>query len=369
MRIAVISSYGYWGQLDPRLLWEEGAEERQIGGGETAMLNCASEWATQHGGNEVLLFCPCSPGHKYGIDFIPIDHFVPFITSLDVDVLVAWDFPHAFRFADRVKHRVLAFQLNHAEVGVFSSVIDEYWHPSNWHRDRFCKLWPEIPVRHAFGDMTNGVDVSRYERVAQTDVRADHRVIYTSSPDRGLHHLLRFWPRVRDAVPDAELHVYYDIKRWLESNFEGEKNGYVLPTLDRAKYIAMVVQDPPPGITFFGGVSQGSLAKAQIGASVLCYPCDPVAPTEGFSMTVLEGITAGCSVLTTNADAFPELWSGVPGVQILPLPVQDDVWVDALVKALQNGSPGRVTEFREHTWKSVGDRQLQHLRSLLNAAH
>lgn len=36
-----------------------------------------------------------------------------------------------------------------------------------------------------------------------------HRVVYTSSYDRGLEHLLEMWTAVRQAVPDAELHVYY----------------------------------------------------------------------------------------------------------------------------------------------------------------
>lgn len=35
------------------------------------------------------------------------------------------------------------------------------------------------------------------------------RVIYTSSYDRGLEHLLKIWPKVKEAVPEAELHVFY----------------------------------------------------------------------------------------------------------------------------------------------------------------
>ena len=33
--------------------------------------------------------------------------------------------------------------------------------------------------------------------------------IYTSSYDRGLEHLLKIWPDVKKAVPEAELHVFY----------------------------------------------------------------------------------------------------------------------------------------------------------------
>ena len=40
-------------------------------------------------------------------------------------------------------------------------------------------------------------------------MRHKHWVIYTSSYDRGLEHLLKMLPDVKKAVPDAELHVFY----------------------------------------------------------------------------------------------------------------------------------------------------------------
>ncbi len=33
--------------------------------------------------------------------------------------------------------------------------------------------------------------------------------LYTSSYDRGLEHLLKIWPDVKKAVPDAQLHIFY----------------------------------------------------------------------------------------------------------------------------------------------------------------
>jgi glycosyltransferase involved in cell wall biosynthesis len=40
-------------------------------------------------------------------------------------------------------------------------------------------------------------------------MRHKHWVIYTSSYDRGLEHLLKIWQDVRKAVPDAQLHIFY----------------------------------------------------------------------------------------------------------------------------------------------------------------
>jgi glycosyltransferase involved in cell wall biosynthesis len=39
--------------------------------------------------------------------------------------------------------------------------------------------------------------------------RNPYACIYTSSYDRGLEHLLKLWPDVKKAVPEAELHCFY----------------------------------------------------------------------------------------------------------------------------------------------------------------
>lgn len=49
------------------------------------------------------------------------------------------------------------------------------------------------------------------------------RVIHTSSPDRGLEHLLKMWPDVKKAVSDAELHIAYGFQ--LFDNFHKDNPG------------------------------------------------------------------------------------------------------------------------------------------------
>lgn len=364
MRVIMTSSYSFWGELDPKALWAP-ATNKQIGGGETAMLHSARGWAEQ--GHEVLLCCNTKPGKAFGIDFVPDRLYVDLVTNVDADVLVAWDAPHAFRYADRANVHILAYQLNHTDVatGIFNHMIDQYWHPSKWHIDRFLHEYRFIPSYKCHPYMTNGVDLERYLKLAEHTTYAPHRVVYTSSPDRGLHHLLRFWPRVMDAVPDAELHVYYDIQKWLDMDTQLRTVGLPNITRDRVDLIAPAFQDPAPGVTFHGGVGQYELAKAQVESALLCYPCDPVAPTEGFSMTILEGLTAGCQVVTTNADAFEELWSGTEGVTMLPLPIQDDVWVDTIVKLLLDDKQRRIREVLEHQWAGVVTRQIQEVTRCL----
>lgn len=356
MRIFVTSSYGWWGDFSPNDIVEG---SRQVGGGETAMVNISKELAGL--GHEVFVFYASKPGLYGGVNYVSPDLLVPMITQIEHDVLVAWDASWAFRFRDKAKVRVLAFQLNDAQIGVYDWVIDKYFHPSQWHADRFKELYPEMSVDKQMSQLTNGMDFSRYEQTFEP--RQWNRVTYSSSPDRGLHHLLRLWPKVIKEVPDAELHVFYDVDKWLEMDAAvGDRS----PTHDRANAVRAAISKPPKNVVFRGGIGQGELSAEHVKSAILAYPCDPVAPTEGFSMTVLEGIVAGCEVIISNADAFPELWQDAPGVTMLPLPIDDNLWASVLVEKMKNGNEERELRIRPNmSWKSIARRWATELKLCL----
>jgi glycosyltransferase involved in cell wall biosynthesis len=173
--------------------------------------------------------------------------------------------------------------------------------------------------------------------------------------------VLRFWPRVREAVPDAELHVFYEIDNWIKMVRKGATAEVVL----RADLVEAARVNAMPGVFFHGGIGQMRLAREQLMSAAMVYPCDPVQPTEGFSMTCLEAITAGCSLITTDADALRELWADAPDVTILPLPVADDIWVDTIVKTL-NRTEERIPKApRQYFWATVAQRWEQELLAIL----
>ena len=184
MRIFIISGYSYWGDILPTDL---NSETRQVGGGETAMMSVAKSLAAL--GHEVVVFYNASkPGRYDGVDYLPVDMFGLMAFNMKHDVLVSWDAPHALRIATKSRMRVMAYQLNDTFVGPFHFIIDRYFHPSKWHADRYRELYPEIQEERQVAPCTNAVDFNRYVGV---DVDVDpYRVIYSSSPDRGLHHLL-----------------------------------------------------------------------------------------------------------------------------------------------------------------------------------
>ena len=369
MKLFITSSYSYWGGFKPTDLRDPNSNV-QIGGGETAMCNVARELAAL--GHDVTVFYNTARSMKYeDVNYVDTSLFEHMACQIEHDVLVSWDLPHAFKTADRAKLHLMCFQLNDSQVGVFDHSIDLYFHPSNWHVKRFLELYPEITPSKTRAGLTNGVDLIRYTQ----DVARDRkRVIYSSSPDRGLHHLLRIWPSVIAAVPNAQLHVYYDMNRWLKLCDDLAASGLIVNTYERAMQVksemAHLAQNgTEPSVVFHGGVGQWQLAKAQLSSAVMCYPCDPVQPTEGFSMSCLEGITAGCTLITSNADALPELWTDAPDTTLLPLPVDDGVWSDAIIKALSD----ERTELRtakipeKFLWRNIAVEWMREISECLNS--
>lgn len=350
MRIIVCSGYGYWSGICPEDLK---SETIQIGGGETAMFSISRELAAM--GHEVIAFYDTPRATRYdGVDYLPNSMYIQTVTNLEHDVLVSWDFSHAFRFNDRAKVHVLAFQLNDAFIGVFDHAVDMYFHPSQWHSEMFHRLYPEMSTTKSIPRITNGIDHTRYTQT--TNHRVPHRVIYSSSPDRGLHHLLRVWPTVVERVPDAELLVFYDMQKWLSIVEQFDAVGASTITTDRAHILKSQMEDGVPNVKYIGAVGQWRLAREQMQASVMAYPCDPIRPTEGFSMSILEGLIAGCKVITTNADALPELWATAPNVTMLPLPIDDNQWVDALVQKLTEPPIENVYANLAMSWKTIAQR-------------
>lgn len=91
-----------------------------------------------------------------------------------------------------------------------------------------------------------------------------HKVIYTSSYDRGLEHLLAMWPKVREAVPDAELHVFYGWQLFVQ--FHAGNPGSMMWKAEIDKLLTQ------PGVTDHGRIPQPELDKEYASSGVWAYP-------------------------------------------------------------------------------------------------
>ena len=90
------------------------------------------------------------------------------------------------------------------------------------------------------------------------------RVIYTSSYDRGLEHLLKMWPDVVKEVPDAKLHIFYGWQ--LFDQFHKGNPGSMSWKENMEKMMEH------KGITHHGRVSQADLVSEYEKSGIWAYP-------------------------------------------------------------------------------------------------
>lgn len=126
-------------------------------------------------------------------------------------------------------------------------------------------------------------------------MRNKYRVIYTSSYDRGLEHLLKMWPEVKKAVPDAELHIFYGwqlFDRFYQNN--PSSMSWKNKMLEMMKY---------EGITEHGRIGQKELVAEYEKSGIWAYP------THFGEINCISAIKAqayGCEPIVVNYAALKE---------------------------------------------------------------
>lgn len=116
------------------------------------------------------------------------------------------------------------------------------------------------------------------------------RLIYTSTPFRGLDVLLDAFPKIRASVPGCTLAVYSGMKVYQQSDAD----------IHAALYERCRVTD---GVEYFGSVNQQDLASAYADADIFTYPSTY---RETACISAMEAMASGCLVSSTRLGAIPE---------------------------------------------------------------
>ena len=130
--------------------------------------------------------------------------------------------------------------------------------------------------------------------------REPHHFVYASSPDRGLIRLLKIWPKIKMAIPDATLDIFYGWEGCMKlgtNNTPGWTRHY---RKVRTEYTALRWQ---PGVNERGRVNHVVLANEFQQASAWLYP---TAFAECGCLTAAKARAAGCIPVTTNYAGLAE---------------------------------------------------------------
>lgn len=125
--------------------------------------------------------------------------------------------------------------------------------------------------------------------------RNQYRIIYTSSYDRGLEHILKMWPDIKKEVPEATLHVFYG---WmLFDRFYKDNPASMAWRNNMAK---MLTQD---GITDYGRMPQKDLIKEYEKSAIWAYPSHF---GEINCLSAIKAQAYGCEPVVVNYAALKE---------------------------------------------------------------
>lgn len=319
---------GVHGKLYPAVVWDD--EKTTVTGTVSGFFNLA--WGLAERGHHVDAFCDTDalPERIDGVNFYSIHphrNVKPFVYDACISILE----PDLLREENKMSLRVVVQWLNgfsYCEEG-FDDYVDVYVSPSATHLNHLVS--GGVP-REKLVQVPLSVNPALYE----ARKRRPFSVAYASSPDRGLHHLINWWPELRERVPEANLRVYYRVLPWVKEILDSSwQRGSLM--WKRAKIVSEFFEnndETKSGVALVGPTPTRRMMRELCETRVLAYPCDPVRFTEGFSVTVLDACAAGCVPVVSGVDALTELWWNAAHVIHGKPAEQKDRWLDALALAL-----------------------------------
>lgn len=268
-----------------------------IGGSETCAAMLAKGFAER--GYRSILFghCEGTEGNKGGVEYV---HYTKYDSWKDVNHI---DYMISSRKMSPLAHRIKNTKNYVWSHDIFIPECTYNYPPhaekvtkficlSPWHVDFFSEHH-KVPKKDIY-IQGNGLDLSRYEQRKQI-TKDPYRLIYSSSPDRGLLTLLQMFPGWKQEFPQVNLHIFYGFDNW-EKAIKHRNNPEEIKHLEAIKHLMK-----QPGVHYHGRVSQERLAQEQMRASIWAYP---TSFTETFCITSTECMLAGAIPVCTAVAAL-----------------------------------------------------------------
>lgn len=298
--------------------WDWRAVERGIGGSETHQIEMTQRLARR--GHSVISYAPVpkSSIDPHGVRWLPLEK----ADFSKPGVWIIYRSPETmdkFTRKDKNQIRWLVSQDEYYQTWTDERIkkLDKVLALCGPHAKSLSRRQPLLEPRLIIS--SNGLRMDLVREVEKLGIKRNpKKIIYASSPDRGLKYTLETFKRAREYVPDIELHVFY-----------GFNNINKLIKMDPA-YGGFArykdeVQDllKQPGVHWRGRVGQRQLYKEWLSAGIWLYQTNF---TETSCIVCMEAQALGAVPITNPLWALAE--NVMAGVVI-----DGNAYDDKLVKA------------------------------------
>lgn len=307
MRILIIDVTRDYGLFSPL--------EKPMGGLQSGVCYLTRQLSLQ--GHEVSIVNGCAEEHmEEGVRFIPWNAYWTGASEMDAIIVTAANAEMMAAWQHNYGRKPMWLLWVHYDVD--QHAIHILKNPQD--RDRFdgflfVSEWQTQVFRETFGIgwdrafvMRNAVSPVFHELFQPGEAilpakSPDPLFVYTSTPYRGLEPLMNAVPLIHERVPDARFQIF---SSWAVYGRTGEADPHH-DLYERCR--------TTPGVEYIGGVPQTQLAQHLKQAWGLAYPS---IFRETSCIAVMEGLAAGCKVITSHLAALPETTGGFGELIINP---------------------------------------------------
>ena len=351
----VIVADGGWKSWNGESLLKEG-----VGGSETWVIEIA-QTITSH---QVVVFCKTDTESSYqNVLYKPLSMYFSFLCRNKIHSCIISRYSEYVPVALQCENVQNVYLILH-DLGPTGNIIPldpklkQVFCLSDWHRSYFLDRFPSLTDRTSV--FSYGIDLDHYPLSSNKN---PCQFIYSSFPNRGLVHLLRMWPQIRQLCSSATLEIFCDVHgKWVND---------VSP--DEMIEVRQRIQDCQSlGVTLHGWVSKDQLRQFWLSSTFWLYPCTFL---ETFCLTALEAaaaqvlpIASACGALLNNISDRGILIEGNPSsvewqeqalTQLLPYLELDsdspDIKLEKLYRRQEKISSNYQWLIQEKkTWKERG---------------
>jgi glycosyltransferase involved in cell wall biosynthesis len=186
--------------------WDPDVIYHGISGAEESIIYMANALALL--GVSVIVYADPPAGSKYSLPASNPRYLdETCFQDTHLDAAIAFCLPEIAEqlkpFADRVYlwHHGYINQMESDAILAWDGILWLSEFQKNWHVERYPAL------QRYQGVFGNGIDIDRFPPIVERE--NPYSCVYASHYERGLSHLLDFWPHLKQAFPRATLDIYY----------------------------------------------------------------------------------------------------------------------------------------------------------------